>query len=122
MHLSMVQSKPAISTQQRAHERFNVKVPGVLRMPDVQKGTYVITVLDASKTGMRVSCSIAIPSGTRVEVKAQGATLTGIARYARNVDREFNVGIEVDSINEQREEFDVAVLFRTARAGSVRPA
>jgi hypothetical protein len=102
--------------QQRTAERFAVKVPGILKIPSARSGTYLITVLDASRTGLRVSCSLAIPSGTPVEIKVLGATIKGTARYARDFDREYHVGIEAESLEPQPQgaesgELDLIPLF-----------
>jgi hypothetical protein len=105
----------ATGSGQRAHERVVVKVPGILRIPETRSGTYLITVLDASKMGLRISCPIAIAAGTRVEVKFGGATVMGTARYAREMDRDFNVGIEAHAIEDRlgvrTEEFDLTTLL-----------
>jgi hypothetical protein len=113
------------SAQQRTHERIGVKVPGVLRVPEARCGTYLITVLDASKTGLRISSPVGVPAGTRVEVRMLGATVMGVARYAREVDREFHVGIEADAVQNlsapvQTEEFDLTSLFLKPAAGLSR--
>jgi len=104
---------------QRAHERVVVKVPGILRIPEARSGTYLITVLDASKMGLRISCPIAIAAGTRVEVRFGGATVVGTARYSREMDRDFNVGIEAHAVEDQArsqtEEFDLTSLLNGRR-------
>jgi hypothetical protein len=68
---------------------FVVKVPGILRIPEARSSSYLITVLDSSKMGLRISCPIAIAAGTRVEVRFDGAAVMGTARYAREMDRDF---------------------------------
>jgi hypothetical protein len=107
------------SSGQRAHERVVVKVPAILKIPEVRSGTYLITVLDASKMGLRISCPIAIAPGTRVEVRFGGVTVMGTARYARDMDRDFNVGIEAhaveDQFHSQTEEFDLTSLLNHKR-------
>jgi hypothetical protein len=115
MNATITAAKPLTISSQRAHERIVVKVPGILRMPETHSGTYLITVLDASKMGLRVSSPIAIPAGTRVEVKALGAIVLGIARYTRDMDGEFHVGIEAQAVEDQfqvqTEEFDLTLLL-----------
>jgi hypothetical protein len=107
-------------SQQRAHERFRVKVPGILRVPGAPSATYLITMLDASQTGLRVSCPSAIHAGTRVEVIVLGTTIQGIARYAREVDREFNVGIEAYAVEHLTENFDLTSIFVDHQVGPPR--
>ncbi len=127
MNRTIISPSTAAIAQQRAHERFLVKVPGILRVPEIRSTTYLITVLDASKMGLRVSCPIAIAAGTRVEVKFCGATVTGTARYARAVDREYNVGIEASAVETatqglQTENFDVTMLFANRTAAPAHRA
>ncbi len=111
MNAIITAAKPLTISTQRAHERIVVKVPGILRIPEARSGTYLITVLDASQMGLRVSSPIAVPAGTPVEVKVLGTTALGTARYTREMDREFHVGIEVhaveDEFHTQTEEFDL---------------
>ncbi len=117
-------AKPLTVLSQRAHERVVVKVPGVLRIPEAHNGAYLSTVLDASKMGLRVSSPVAIPAGTRVEVKVLGATVTGTAKYTREIDSEFHVGIEAHAVEDQlqgtqTDDFDLTSLLdrNTPRVG-----
>ena len=115
MNATIPAAKPLTILSQRSHERIVVKVPGILRIPDIHRGTYLITVLDASKTGLRISSPIAISAGTCVEVKALGAIVLGTARYTRDLDGEFHVGIEAhtveDQFHPQTAEFDLTSLL-----------
>jgi hypothetical protein len=69
--------------------------PGVMRIQGKPDHVYVVTVLDVSKSGLRVSCASALPVATQVEVKCRGAGVTGEIRYCRDVKpAEFNLGIK----------------------------
>lgn len=84
--------------EQRKHDRYQVEMPGLLRIPEIRGGIYVITVLDVSISGLRFSCPRDVPVGSRVEVKCLRAKVGGIVRYVREGEREFHVGIEADLV------------------------
>lgn len=74
-----------------------VNVAGVLRVQGIGTNVYVITVLDVSRSGLRVSCPITVPAGSRVEVTACDTDISGEVRYVRDVGtREFWLGIRAD--------------------------
>ena len=54
----------------RADRRYTVDVGGVLRIEGVPASVYVVTVLDVSKSGLRVRCPISIPVSARVVANA----------------------------------------------------
>ena len=79
----------------RADRRYTVDVSGVLRIEGVRAGIYAVTVLDVSKTGLRIGCPISMPVGTQVTVACCNAKISGEVRYAREVaPDEFTVGIK----------------------------
>ena len=79
----------------RADRRYTVDVGGVLRIEGVPASVYVGTVLDFSKSGLRVRCPIPIPVGARVAVECCNTQISGIVRYAREeAPDEFTVGIK----------------------------
>ncbi len=82
----------------RADRRYTVEVGGVLQVADVPAAVYVVTVLDVSKTGLRVRCPICVPVGARVAVECCSTSIPGEVRYAREdaVD-EFTLGIRATS-------------------------
>lgn len=101
----------------RRDERHPVIEPGLLRVEGSPPNGYVVMVLDVSKTGLRVSCSSALPTDTRVEVKARGAGIRGEVRYARNVGpAEYHLGIKVDDASNgarsEDGELDLTLLFQ----------
>lgn len=82
--------------QKPRDDRHAVAEPAILRVEQSRSDVYVVTILDVSKGGLRVSCSVPMPAGTRVEVRCRGAAVTGEIRYARNVGRdEFHLGVQV---------------------------
>lgn len=110
-------SPPAQVLEQRRHDRHALQLPGILRIEAMRGGVYVITVLDVSKSGLRINCPTTVPNGSRVEVKCQGAKITGRVKYAREVGgQEFHLGVEADGANEAAMlpdgELDLTLLFR----------
>jgi hypothetical protein len=88
---------PALEkVQERRHDRYQVEIPGLLRLLETRGGIYAVTVLDVSKTGLRISCPQPFASGTRVEIRCQGKKILGTVKYAREVRNETYLGIEAD--------------------------
>ena len=117
--MNQLRPAPAASPnlQQRRHDRYTtVETPGLLRLQETRGGIYAITVLDISKSGLRINCPTAVPSDSRVELKVQGSTILGTVRYARSVGYEFHVGIEAEVLQTaigttRGEELDLTPLF-----------
>jgi hypothetical protein len=82
--------------QQRRHDRYQVEIPGLLRVQEAPGGMYAVTVLDVSRTGLRISCPKPFASGTRVEIRCQSTKVAGTVKYARAVGNEIYLGIEAD--------------------------
>jgi PilZ domain len=82
----------------RKHDRFQVEIPGLARLIE-HRGIYAVTVLDISKTGLRITCPRALPSGTRLEIKCQNVKLFGCVKYSREAGNEIYLGIEVDMVD-----------------------
>lgn len=79
----------------RADRRYTVDIGGVLRIEGGPASVYVVTVLDVSKSGLRVSCPVSIPVGTHVAVACCNTSIFGEIRYAREVAvDEFTIGIK----------------------------
>jgi len=93
-----LQGRPARSNiDLRADRRYTVDVGGVLQVEGVPTAVYVVTVMDVSKLGLRVSCPVSIPVGTRVEVGCCDTTIFGQVRYASEVGpNDFYLGIRAD--------------------------
>jgi hypothetical protein len=112
----------AESLRRRKHERLAAEIPAVLRLVETRGGIYVVTVLDVSKSGLRISCPSALPEGTKVEIKCRGIAILGIVRYAREVHEEFHLGIEAETASApkitQGSELDLTLLFLAERSRS----
>jgi hypothetical protein len=100
---------------QRSEPRNDVQVSAELR---IQGGieSHSVTVLDVSRSGLRVRVGFPISANARVEILYGSATVSGEVRYSRElaVD-EFNIGINVDGVtgNDQIRDgaFDLTLLF-----------
>lgn len=91
--------------------------PGVMRIQGKPDHVFVVTVLDISKSGLRVSCASALPADTQVEVKCRGAGVRGEIRYCRDVKKnEFHLGIKADGASSgagpQNGKVDLTLLFK----------
>jgi hypothetical protein len=115
---------PSPEIQRREHDRYVVEIPCLLRVQEIHggthRGTYGVTVLDLSQVGLRVTCPRALPSGSRVEITFLNAKIMGSVRYARDVEREFYLGIEADSVETSTArltapELDLIALFQADR-------
>jgi hypothetical protein len=100
----------------RRHRRFDMEMAGLLRISGLAGGIYMITVLDVSKSGIRVQCPRALDHGTRVEVQCHHFSVLGEVRYSRGMAAdEFHIGIEATGLRtadgEQTGELDLLPLF-----------
>lgn len=114
----------AQTSEQRTQNRVAVRIPAILRLPEVRGGIFLVTVLDLSKTGLRITCPRALPSGSRLELKFNDVTVFGVARYSRAVEEEFQAGIEADGVKQSTGEFqssdlDLTLLFGTRTTGPI---
>src|SRR5713226_1657365 len=103
--------------ERRQNPRYPVETAGSLWIEGMPSGVYAVTVLDVSKSGLRVRCPTALPNRTRVRVKCLGARVSGEVRYSRHIGQhEFHLGVEVDSAavgaQSERREMDLTLLFR----------
>jgi len=99
----------------RQEARYPVNVPGSVRIQGSAMETCEISVLDVSKSGLRIRSPKAIPEGTQVDVESSGATITGEIRYVRTLEEGgFNMGIRAYSANEAEGRdgaLDLTVIF-----------
>lgn len=103
--------------EKRSDQRYPIEEAAVLRVDGVAGGVYVVTILDVSKFGLRVSCPVALALGTRVKVSCHGAEIIGEIRYARDVERDgFYLGVLADKVaragHVQDGEIDLTRIFR----------
>jgi PilZ domain-containing protein len=108
------------SAEQRRHTRDRVEAPAIMHI-EGSPVAFLVTVLDVSKSGLRVSCSTAASAGKKVTVNFRGAIVSGEARYCRGISaNDFNIGIEAASgsadLVSESGELDVTLMFnRPAR-------
>ncbi len=100
----------------RRHRRFEMDMAGLLRISGIAGGIYMITVLDVSKSGLRIQCSRALDHGTRVEIQCHDFSIFGEIRYSRGMAAdEFHLGIEATAVwtaaGKQSGELDLLHLF-----------
>src|SRR5208282_5328332 len=99
---------------QRKNPRYQVEAPAVMRVQG--RGPFVVTILDVSTTGVRVSSPSEFPAGTRVNITCGGAQVAGEIRYSRQVEREFHVGVLADGASagaiSETGEVDLMRLFQ----------
>jgi hypothetical protein len=103
--------------EKRSDQRYPIEEAAVLRVEGVAGGVYVVTVLDVSKLGLRVSSPVALALGTRVKVSCHGAEITGEIRYARDVERDgYYLGVLASTVSRagqaQDGEIDLTRIFR----------
>ncbi len=91
--------QPRISrfdANQRHEIRHPVHEPAVLKVGAAGCDVYLVTILDVSAGGLRISGPMRLPRGTRVEVCYSGINLPGEVRYVREVEPgDVHVGIQV---------------------------
>jgi hypothetical protein len=92
---------PDADMEKRQSPRYRLEAPAILRVQG-RPGPFLVTLLDVSSSGLRLSSPSAFPDGSRVTIKCLGAEITGEIRYARPVEGEastFNVGVLADAIS-----------------------
>jgi hypothetical protein len=88
-----------------------------MRIEDGPEGVYSITILNVSKTGLRVSCPTKPSPHAHVEITCGSAKISGTIRYVRELSQdEFNLGISADRVSgDDRfgddKEMDLTLLF-----------
>ena len=100
---------------QRSEPRNEVRVSAELRIQG-RIETHSVTVLDVSRSGLRVRLGCPIAANARVNVFYGNATVSGEVRYSRELGvDEFNIGINVDGVtgNDQLQDgaLDLTLLF-----------
>lgn len=84
----------ATSEPTRREPRYSVNISGLLRVPGIKGAFYAITILDVSRSGLRIQSPRAVDAGRKVEVISRDARVAGEVRYSRQVAAdEFHLGI-----------------------------
>ncbi len=102
--------------EQRQNPRYQIEASAILRVQG-RAGPFLVTLLDVSSTGLRLSSPSAFPEGSRVTIKCMGAEVTGEIRYARPVEGEgstFHIGVLADAVSGGGELDLVRLLRQTA--------
>ncbi|HEY4360053.1 MAG TPA: PilZ domain-containing protein [Bryobacteraceae bacterium] len=82
---------------QRASQRYQIEATAIMRQFG-KPGLFLVTILDVSASGLRLSSPIALPSGTRVTLVYQKTELAGEIRYFREVeDGQVNLGVSIET-------------------------
>jgi hypothetical protein len=84
------------SAEQRSEVRYRVEQPAMMRVLGAHVDVFLVTILDASRSGLRVSCPKGFAVGTQVEVSFAALKLPGQVRYVRLVEAgTSHLGIQV---------------------------
>jgi hypothetical protein len=98
--------------ENRQHARYELEEPGFMRILGPPWGAFVVTILDISKSGLRVRCSLALPEGTTVELRCRSTQISGEVRYSRSVEAgDIHIGILAESVLGMTGEVDLTLLF-----------
>jgi hypothetical protein len=87
---------------------------------EARTGPFLVTILDVSKSGLRLSSSTVLRPGDRVTVSYSGAVVTGEIRHIRYVRRdEYQIGVEADKVSgngvSEGADMDLTRLFQNLR-------
>ena len=100
--------------EKRQHPRYRIEASAVLRI-EGRPGPFLVTLLDVSVSGLRLSSPTAFPAGSKVTIKCLGAEVSGEVRYSRVVEGAgFHIGVQAEIVSgggEPDEELDLLHLF-----------
>jgi hypothetical protein len=98
--------------EKRQNPRYPIEAPAVLHV-EGRPGPLLVTLLDVSSAGLRLSSPVALPQGTKVGIKCLSRQMSGEIRYSRPMEASgFNIGVQVESVSGSTGEFDLVSLFR----------
>lgn len=98
--------------EKRQSPRYPIEASAVLRV-EGRPGPFLVTLLDVSTTGLRLSSPVAFPLGARVTIKCLRREVSGEVRYSRPVEGStFHIGVLADSVSGGAEDLDLVSLFR----------
>jgi hypothetical protein len=109
-------SSPATNTtasamEKRQNPRYRIEASAILRV-EGRPGPFLVTLLDVSVSGLRLSSPTAFPEGSKVVIKSLGAEVWGEIRYARLMEAaDFHLGVEAEKVGGGGE-LDLVRLFR----------
>jgi hypothetical protein len=100
--------------EKRQSPRYRIEASAILRVQG-RAGPFLVTLLDVSASGLRLSSPSAFPEGAKVTIKCQGTEIVGEVRYARPVeDGSFNIGVLAQAVSGSGELDLVRLLRQTA--------
>ncbi len=107
-------AKPGLGMEKRQSPRYRIEAPAILRVQG-RAGPFLVTLLDVSSSGLRLSSPSAFPEGAKLTIKCLGAEVTGEVRYARPVEAgSFHIGVLAESVSGSGELDLVRLLRQTA--------
>ena len=98
--------------EKRQYPRYSIEAPAVLHV-EGRPGPFLVSLLDVSATGLRLSSPVPLPQGTKVGIKFLSREVSGEIRYSRRMeDSSFHIGVLLESAFSSAEERDLVSLFR----------
>ena len=98
--------------EKRQNPRYPIEASAVLRV-EGRPGPFLVTLLDVSATGLRLSSPVALPQGSKVAIKCLRREVSGEVRYSRPVERStFHIGVLAESVSGGAGELDLVSLFQ----------
>src|SRR5580704_3470543 len=99
----------------RLSPRYQIEASAIMRVQG-RSGPFLVTLLDVSTTGLRLSSPAAFAPGSKVTIKCLGTEVTGEIRYSRPVEGPaFHIGVLAEAVSGGGE-VDLVRLLRQPRA------
>jgi hypothetical protein len=84
--------------ERRSEARYPTQDPAEIQIMSGPSQTIYGTILDVSRSGLRVALSKRIDRGQQVKVKLHGNVIFGEVRYCRSVSGAFQAGIRIQDL------------------------
>jgi hypothetical protein len=88
----------AHAAERRAEARYPTQDPAELELLPGPGQPFYGTILDVSRSGLRVALPTRIERGEHVKVKLHGNVIFGEIRYCRSVSGGFHVGVRIQDL------------------------
>ena len=106
-------NSPGLAMEKRQSPRYRIEASAIMRV-EGRPGPFLVTLLDVSVSGVRLSSPVAVAAGSKVSIKCLGAEVKGEVRYARPVEGSaFHVGVLAQAVSSSGE-LDLVRLLRQA--------
>jgi PilZ domain len=91
---------PRVKPERRKERRYPTQDPVEVNLLSPDNGTLPATVIDVSRSGMRIECARPIPQLTKIEIvfPATGLVAFGEVRYSRQAMYLFHAGVFVEDV------------------------